>query len=57
LRELLDDVMSDSSLKNQHLLHPEVIAELREQYLAGKLEDFERLWFVFVFLQWYKKWM
>ena len=57
LRDLLEDVMSDAALNNQQLLNPEVVSVLRDQYLAGKLEDFERLWFVFVFLQWYKKWM
>lgn len=57
LRDLLDDVMSDAALNNQQLLNPEVVSVLRDQYLAGNLEDFERLWFVFVFLQWYRKWM
>ncbi|MFN5347545.1 MAG: asparagine synthase (glutamine-hydrolyzing) [Bacteroidota bacterium] len=56
LKPLLMEVMGDDALKGNHLLNATAIHRLREDYLAGKVHDFERLWFVFTYLQWFKKW-
>jgi asparagine synthase (glutamine-hydrolysing) len=56
LKPLLMEVMGDDALKGNHLLNTTVVRQLREDYLAGKVHDFERLWFVFTYLQWFKKW-
>jgi asparagine synthase (glutamine-hydrolysing) len=56
LKDLLFEVMSDEALREQEWLDPVKVSELRTDFLEGRLEDFERLWFVFVFLQWYRYW-
>lgn len=56
LLELFEEVLSEKALKNQPYLNTSVVLSLKKDYLEGRLEDFERLWFVFVFLQWYRKW-
>lgn len=57
LRELFEEIVDVKFLKEQDLLNSELVLELKKDYLNDKLHDFERLWFVFIFLQWYKKWM
>ncbi|MBL7925082.1 MAG: asparagine synthase C-terminal domain-containing protein, partial [Bacteroidia bacterium] len=57
LRDLFEEVMGEELLKRQDCLNTAVVLDLKRDYLEGRLGDFERLWFVFVFLQWYKKWM
>lgn len=57
LRELFEEIMDEKFLKNQEVLAADLVLELKREYLDNNLHDFERLWFVFVFLQWYKKWM
>ena len=56
LKPLFMEVMGDDALKGNHLLNNNAVRHLREDYLAGKVHDFERLWFVFTYLQWFKKW-
>ena len=56
LKDLLFEVMSDEALREQEWLDPVKVSALRTDFLVGRLEDFERLWFVFVFLQWYRYW-
>ncbi|MFM1745123.1 MAG: hypothetical protein RLZZ630_1060 [Bacteroidota bacterium] len=56
LKDLLFEVMSDEALREQEWLDPVKVSALRTDFLEGRLEDFERLWFVFVFLQWYRYW-
>lgn len=56
LKPLLMEVMGDEALKGNHLLNTNTIRSLREDYLNNKVHDFERLWFVFTYLQWFKKW-
>lgn len=57
LRDLFDDVMSDESIRDTEVLNVEQVRTLRDAYLAGTLENFERLWFVFSFILWHRKWM
>ncbi len=57
LKDLFHEVMDEKFIRNQDLLNEKLVLELKADFLSGKLQDFERLWFVFVFLQWFKKWM
>jgi asparagine synthase (glutamine-hydrolysing) len=57
LKGLLLDVMGDHALSRQDLLDPKLVRQLREDYLGGRLQDFERIWFVFTLLQWNSTWM
>lgn len=57
LLDLFMEHMSDEALKLSGLLNVEEIIPLRERYLNGQLENFERIWFIFVFQLWFKKWM
>jgi asparagine synthase (glutamine-hydrolysing) len=56
LIDLFEEVLSDKIINQQDILNANLVRKLKDDYLSNKLEDFERLWFVFVFLQWYKKW-
>jgi asparagine synthase (glutamine-hydrolysing) len=57
LRPLLEEVMSDESVKSTGLLDVGRVREIRDAYLNGRLENFERLWFIFSFILWYRRWM
>ena len=57
LKGLFMDFMSDEVLKKNEYLNTKNIVELRDGYLEGKLQNFERIWFVFVFQMWLNKWM
>ncbi len=57
LRDLFEDILDEKFLKEQDMLNGRLVMELKNEYLNNRLHDFERLWFVFVLLQWYKKWM
>ena len=58
--ELLDlfmSHMSDEALAISGLLNVNAVKEIRNKYLEGSLENFERIWFIFIFQQWYSRWM
>jgi asparagine synthase (glutamine-hydrolysing) len=57
LRDLLEEVMDEKTVASTGVLDVEAVSRIRKAYLDGRLENFERLWFVFSFLLWYKKWM
>ena len=57
LRSLFDEVMSDESVNATSVLNLEQVRAMRNAYLEGSLENFERLWFVFTFILWHRKWM
>lgn len=57
LKDLFMEHMNDSALKRSGLLNVESIRPIRDSYLNGQLENFERIWFVFIFQQWYARWM
>ena len=57
LRPLFEEVMGEEAVGRQPWLDPDSLLQLRKDYLEGRLQDFERLWFVFTFLQWAKRWM
>ena len=58
--ELLDlfmSHMSDEALAISGLLNVNAVKDIRNKYLEGSLENFERIWFIFIFQQWYSRWM
>lgn len=57
LRELFEDVVNEQTLKAAGFLDSGSVLKLKSDYLEGKLEDFERMWFVFILLQWHQRWM
>ncbi len=57
LKVLFMEFMSDKALGKSGLLNVEAIIPIRQSYLNGSLENFERIWFIFIFQQWYHKWM
>ena len=57
LRDLFESIMGDEVLIAAAGLNVHSVKVLKRAYLEGKLADFERVWFVFAYLQWYKYWM
>lgn len=57
LLDLFMEHMSDEALSRSGLLNTNEIIPIRDRYLKGNLENFERIWFIFIFQQWFKKWM
>lgn len=57
LRDLFEETMSEKSLAASGLLDIQEVMKIVEAYRAGKLENFERLWYIFIFQLWFKKWM
>ena len=57
LRVLFEEVMGEESIRQQPWLNAGPLMQLRKDYLEGRLADFERIWYVFTFLQWARRWM
>ncbi len=57
LKPIFMDHMSDDKLGSSGMLDVKAAKEIRDAYLAGTLENFERVWFLFIFQQWYDRWM
>jgi asparagine synthase (glutamine-hydrolysing) len=57
LKEFVLDFLSDDSLQRVRVLNKQQAINIRDAYFAGKLENFERFWFLLVFVMWHRKWM
>jgi asparagine synthase (glutamine-hydrolysing) len=57
LKDLFIEVMDHDLIVKQNLFNPELVKRLKDKFLEGKLHDTERIWFLFVFQLWYKRWM
>jgi len=59
LRDFFEDTFSQHASGDDiwKILNKTEVENLKKEYLDGKLEYFERLWFVFFFMAWYKRWM
>jgi asparagine synthase (glutamine-hydrolysing) len=58
LKDFFEDTFNEhSSAGVFSILNRTEVENLKKEYLAGRLEFFERLWFVFFFMMWYRKWM
>ncbi|HRS39165.1 MAG TPA: asparagine synthase-related protein, partial [Bacteroidia bacterium] len=56
LRPFLEHALREGSF-DHGLLDPRQVGRLKSAYLAGRLENFERLWYVLMFQTWYDRWM
>ena len=57
LKDLFMEVMDHDFIVKQNLFNPKLVERLKDKFLEGKLHDTERIWFLFVFQMWYKRWM
>lgn len=57
LRELLESELSEQRVKSAGVFNFKEVERLKHNYLAGKNEDFNPVWFLFIFHQWYHQWM
>lgn len=58
LKDFFEDTFSQNSSSGVFdTLNKTEVENMKKEYLAGRLEFFERLWFVFFFMAWYKRWM
>jgi len=54
---VLLEVLNEKELKEQNIFNVARVMQLRDDYLAGKPVEFQRLSYLFLFQLWYKKWM
>ncbi len=57
LRELFEEVLDPEKIASGDVLDVDAVIQLKESYLNGSIQDIYRIWYVFVFQQWYNKWM
>ncbi len=57
LKPLLLDVLNEDALNKQQVFSTKRVIALRDNYLAGKPVEFQRLSYLFLFQLWYNKWM
>ncbi len=57
LKDLFMNTMNTKSISDSGVLQPKVVEHMVNTFMSGKLEQFQRIWLVFVFQQWYQYWM
>ncbi|REJ82306.1 MAG: asparagine synthase (glutamine-hydrolyzing) [Bacteroidetes bacterium] len=57
LKPLFDEHMNDDFIIRQGIFDLNTVRLLRNAYLGGKLPHFEKIWLLFSFQLWYRKWM
>lgn len=57
LKDLMTTVVSENNLDKHGIFNTQRALHMRNQYLAGKPVEFERLHFLFLFQLWYDRWM
>ena len=57
LKEQLRYYLSEESLSKSGVFDHKPIVRLRDEYLAGKKVNYQKLWQVLIFQLWYDKWM
>ncbi|HMH20632.1 MAG TPA: asparagine synthase (glutamine-hydrolyzing) [Puia sp.] len=57
LKEQLRHYLSEKCLSVSGVFAPEPIIRLREEYLAGKKVNYQKLWQVLIFQLWYDRWI
>jgi asparagine synthase (glutamine-hydrolysing) len=57
LREQLKYYLSEKSLAATGVFDPKPITRLRDEYLAGRKVNYQKLWQVLIFQLWYDRWM
>lgn len=57
LKEQLRYYLSERSLAKTGVFDPEPIVRMRDQYLAGRRVNYQKLWQVLMFQLWYNRWV
>ncbi|MBO9660912.1 MAG: asparagine synthetase B, partial [Chitinophagaceae bacterium] len=57
LKEQLRYYLSETNLAKTGVFNPTPIIALREDYLAGKKVNYQKLWQLLVFQLWYDRWI
>ena len=57
LKDMLTDLINEPHLRRQGIFNVTKAMNLRDDYLAGKPIEFQRLSYLFLFQLWYKRWM
>lgn len=57
LKNMFIETLDISKIKRQGVFNPEIVKRMVDSYIEGKFENFQRLWLIFVFQQWYDYWM
>jgi len=57
LKEIFLKYLDEDRLKKEGYLNPEPILKMRNQFLAGRSINHQKLWNILVFEMWYERWM
>ena len=57
LRDLVEEYISEATIKGQGLLNWDYISKLKRDFFNGKKEYDTKIWYVLTFQMWYAKWM
>ncbi|MCC7232386.1 MAG: asparagine synthase (glutamine-hydrolyzing) [Bacteroidia bacterium] len=61
MRKELSDMfkleVSDANIRAAEILNVDAVRSIRDDYIQNGAEIFERVWLLFVFCAWYRKWM
>ena len=57
LRDLVEEFICESKIKEQGILNWEYISKLKNDFFNGKKEYDTKIWYVLTFQMWYAKWM
>lgn len=57
LRGLLTDMINEQSLRTQQVFRPAAAMKMRDDFLAGRKVEEDRLQYLFLFQLWYHQWM
>jgi asparagine synthase (glutamine-hydrolysing) len=57
LKPLFDECFDEKLIKSQGFFSVKNLRELYDNYQSGNLLSFDRMYVIFIFQQWYRKWM
>lgn len=57
LKEILIHYTDDAKIRADGILSPEYVKEIKERYLNGHNDSFNRIWLILVFQMWKEKWL
>ncbi len=57
LKDLFIETLAYDKVKEGGIMNPTIVENMYKTYLANDHEDFQRIWYIFVFQQWYNRWM
>ncbi len=57
LKEYFMVYLNKQRLEREGLFNSDEVIKLRDEYLSGKSDNVQRLWFILMFEMWYERWM